>query len=710
MMKKKKTAALALAAVLGCGILAGCNLVTTDAGKDFAQVIATVDISTESQYSEEFPDLKNVIQPANILKRDMIAAFMSNGSNIMSSYGWTYRQTFQAISESLVNRQGTIQYAMAYLMKKSDDFTPEGYSAAIEGKEGQDKEIAGLAYFLTADEKAKADYSTKRLFNNTLDSQEKSYIKSDSDEDSESVSVRTLPTGVNTANSDYCDKAYKIYTGSVVTTENKDDAVASASASECGGYETIEGSTPATRRKAFGSFLANLRQNDLLSDGEDTTKFETLGYYKLELKSAYESAIVTKLGDLLEEEAEETLSEGNYMENYYEELYRNQKDAFAGDPSSFDSQLDNLSDSKFLLTAPSENYGYVINILLPFNKSQAARVSALNADYGDKQGNSFVQRAQILKEIRATDQRGTWFTGNTDYSWNTDEEGHETNDRFRGTGDYLDTNRKYLFFEDCLNIESGNENESKYEPLKKYFGQYTYNGNVTKDADDKYVLSPKKITVDEFISEMEGYFASAGFAIEENKYSNGKDAYYSQPSYYNEDGKVDYSKFVYYEGKVKLDNFNANRLFVAGSQENKALSVINELSFAYNTDTAGLNSYLGYSIVTSKTSFVSEFEYAAQEVCKEGAGAYKIVPSDYGWHVIYCTFSFKEQNGEIRPFTYLASEADEEGSFSNLFYESVKATIVENYSSTKQTTIVTNYKGCATVYESAYSDLLNLDD
>ena len=52
-MKKKKTAALALAAVLGCGILAGCNLVTTDAGKDFAQVIATVDISTESQYSEE---------------------------------------------------------------------------------------------------------------------------------------------------------------------------------------------------------------------------------------------------------------------------------------------------------------------------------------------------------------------------------------------------------------------------------------------------------------------------------------------------------------------------------------------------------------------------------------------------------------------------------------------------------------------------------
>ena len=95
---------------------------------------------------------------------------------------------------------------------------------------------------------------------------------------------------------------------------------------------------------------------------------------------------------------------------------------------------------------------------------------------------------------------------------------------------------------------------------------------------------------------------------------------------------------------------------------------------------------------------------------KQGAGNYVVVPSDYGWHVIYCTFSFKEQNGEIRPFTYLASEADEEGSFSNLFYESVKATIVENYSSTKQTTIVTNYKGCATVYESAYSDLLNLDD
>lgn len=707
-MKKKKTAilALAVAATMTCGMLAGCDLVTTDSRKDFVQVIATVDITKSETFADEFKGLEDTIQPSDILKRDMIASFMSNGSNAMNTNGWTYRDTFNAICESLINRQLTIQYATAYLLK-SGVGTADGYREAVKGKEGTEKELAGLAYFLDEDELARANYNTKRLFNNTLDSQERTYIKSETEEDSETVTVRTLPTGVNTANSDYYDPAYKIYTGSAVTSE-AEKAVASALASDCGNYETVEGSTPYTRRKAFGAFLASLRQNDLLLDGEDTTKFEELSYYKMELKSAYESAIITKLGDLFEKEAEETLNQGNYMQDYYNTILASQKDAFGNSASDFESQLDSLSDTNFLLAAPDDasetaKYGYVINILLPFSSIQAAQVKNLTPDYNDPKGNSFVQRAAILDQILATDQRGTWFTGETDYSFDgTSVEGAFTNGNDK---------RAYLFFEDSL-LKSGGDND-EYEPLKKYYGKYTYNGTViTKD--DKPVPVPEKIKIDDFMKEMEEYLKSTS-AFEKvegaktNTYAREWKEFYKQE---NGSNVVDYSKFVYYEGKVTFkEAFDANDLFVAGTPENTALSVMNELSFAYNTDTAGLNSYLGYSVVTGKTSFVSEFEYAAQKACEGGAGTYVVAPSDYGWHVIYCTFAFSgdNQDGFVVPFTYDDAQKEVEGSFSNLFYESVKATIVEKHSSTMQTTIVHAYKTCATIYEDRYSDLLNLD-
>ena len=55
-MKNKKTKsviALALAAAVSCGVLAGCDsLVTTDSRKDYLQVIAEVDISQHADFQE----------------------------------------------------------------------------------------------------------------------------------------------------------------------------------------------------------------------------------------------------------------------------------------------------------------------------------------------------------------------------------------------------------------------------------------------------------------------------------------------------------------------------------------------------------------------------------------------------------------------------------------------------------------------------------
>ena len=713
-MKKKKTAilALAVAATMTCGMLAGCSLITTDVNKDYMQVVATVDITQGADFEEggKFAQYKEVVAPASIIKRDMIAMFVSSGSSAMNSYNWTFRDTFKAISESLVNRQITIQYAMVYLLANGKDadgknvYTFEEFKTAIAGKTGEERELAALEYFLggkEGEEVQRALYSTRKLFNNTLDSQENTYIKAEDDEDETAVTVRTLPKGVNTTNGDYYNPGYKVYTA-------VGDADKGGHASSCEGYETVEGSTPSTRKKAYNSFLANLRRNDLLSKGEDTSYIENLNYFKIELKSAYESALVSKLGDLYEEEAEKIISDSSRPdspEKYYRKLFNDQEAEFNKDAKTFEDALDNVSDTNFLLTAPktegNKKYGYVINILLPFSTSQKARVDALNADYGDTKGNSFKQRAQILKEIKATDQRETWFTGETDYSFDTSKEGNAVANIYTGG----DSNRKYLFFQDCLNVGDNAE----YEPLKNYYGNYSYNGQV-REKDGKYEFLPKEIDIDGFLAEMKDYLtASTGLNVTESKTAN----YYTQ-DYYT-DGSVDYSKFVYSQGQVQFtEPFDASRIFVRNSIENKTFSVMNELSFAYNTDTAGLNPYYGYSVVTGKTSFVSEFEYAAQLACENGAGYYVVAPSTYGWHVIYCTFSFEAKNvgndeTVIEPFVYNPSDVENEGSFSNLFYEARKSTVAQQYSSNMQAIVLSDYIGCATVYEDRYSDLFELD-
>lgn len=701
-MKHKTRAALAVsvASVMACGIFAGCDLVTTDAKKDYEQVIAEVNIANTEEFKTEYASYNfgEVIQTENVYKRDMVASFVASGSTVMGQYGWTYSDTFDAIKDSLVNRAVYVQYAKVYFLsaknadgsakftdENGDPYTSAGYKAALTGDTELDKTIAGLKYFLTDEEEGRALYALRVSLNGSLDSIEESIIDAE-DEEENTVTVRTTPTGVDTENEDYYDPDYRIYTGAETA---------------LGSYEKVDGSTAYTRRQAYANFLTNIRSSGLLNAGEDTTKVENLSYFKRELKSSYESAVITKMSDAFEEEAAALLTD-DWLTEKLSAIYASQKDGFAASTLDIDSALDGMSDSSFVLTAPMKGYGFVVNILLPFSAQETQDLADVTMDKDDLQGNKFAARAEILKRVKATDQRGTWFTGETDYS-------------YEGTG-YQGTlgngnDRTYLFFENSLDPEKSGEGK-QYETLKNYYGKYTYNGKVTKDKDGKYTVKPKKIDIDEFIAEMEGYLKSQGIETSPIASDNRKnDSYFTRPSSdYYKDGKVDYSAFVYYAGKVNFaEPFDANKLFDATSEVNKAFSIINELSFAYNTDTAGLNSYLGYAVTPKKTDFVSEFEYAAQTVCARGAGNYIVVPSDYGWHVIYCTFSFTETDAPA--FSYLPAEKDKEGTFSNLFYEAQKTAATASYSSNKQTEIINRYaEAGATIHEDRYADLSNLDN
>ena len=711
MKKSTKVAAAVLAAAMSTSVFAGCGLVTTNISKDYAQVIAEVNITNSANFaSSEYADYADVIETSEITKRDMVAYFISTGYSMMQSYGWTYYDTFKMISETLVNRQVYIQYAMLYLLDdETEDFSADGYRAAVDAAEEGDKSLAALGYFLTDAERAKALYDTRVLFNNSLDSQEQSYIDAE-DEETSTETARTTPTGVNTEDEDYYNEAYRIYTGS-------------NAAANCVGYEVQDGSTPTTRRKAYGAFLASLRSNDLVSANEDTSDIESLDYFKMELQNSYETAIINKMTDKFETAIKSTVTE-SVAQQVYDTTYSRQEKAFDADLSSFTTALDGVSDTSFVLTAPEPNYGFVVNILIPFSTSQTQALSSAPADFGDTKGNKFNFRADLLAKVRGTDQRGTWFTGTEDYSFRVDPESELDNVYIGG-----DASREYLFFEDSLLAST------QYERVPNYYGRYTYNGSVRKNDKDEYVLTPNRISIDAFISEMEGYLEQSASAVTgEDAYtvtggsyvsSIGADdvivpaedntAYYNRSvaDYYKADGTVDYSKFVYYAGKVDFgaNGFNANEMFLEGSAENVAYSVINELSFAYNTDTAGLNTYLGYSVTTGKTSYMAEFEYAAQLACRLGAGNYVVVPTDYGWHVIYCTFSFVSDGngGVVDPYTFNWSDIEKEGTFSYYFYEALVADLVSDYASNMQSDATATYLDCAVVYEDRYADLSGLD-
>lgn len=708
---RKKAVAVAIAAIMCCGTFAGCDLVFRNETENMNQTVADVNIRESANFGKEFGDLNKelvdkVISSASVSKLDMIVSFVGAGYSAMNSYGWSYKDTFDAISDSLVQRQVYIQYAKAYFLKNgAEDGTTYDlakFNAAVKDENGA--ELTGVAYdiaatkfFLTEDEINKATYTTRVMINNSIDPLEDDYIKEKEHDHSEhDSSVRTTPKGLNTTDSDYWDNDYRIYTGT-----GKQSAVR-------GSYEAKDGSTSTTRRRAYKDFLSSLKSNNLVKDGEDTSDVEKLDYFLLEYKADLEDALIQKMTDTFTKQAEEKIT-AEYLDEKFTSMLTNQNKSYAKSYSNLESDMDSVSDSNFVLTATpdNKNYGYVINILLPFSAAQSDELSAVSQDYGDKKGNKFATRAKLLKNVKATDQRGSWFRGETDYSFKaTADDNAFTNGN---------ASRTWLFFEDNLIEET-----SKYERLKNYYGKYTYNG-TWDEKERKY--KPTPIDIDKFIVEMEGYLASAGLDTRPTK-GIPTDYYAPAGGYYYtaaeadaakgiKEGDVNYSKFVYYAGKVAFKGvFNANNIFKAGSDENKALSVINELSFAYNTDTAGLNTYLGYAVTANKTSFVSEFEYAAQEVVKAGAGNYMVVPSDYGWHIIYCTFSFANSanfvNGIATPYVYNHGDRETEGTFSYLFYESYKANTASTESTNRRSKIISSYNDSYSIYEERYEDLANI--
>ena len=714
-MNKKNTIKKAAAIFLSLGLAlggTGCAFVTTDTEADMQQTVAKVNIvkylEDDADYGTYASELSEIITKGNleteIVKSDLISMFLSVGYNYVQSYGYSYKDTFNLLMDSLVSRKIMAQYAMAYYLKEKGLSATDclafvaaektqaagaGDAVTVDLLEAH-PEVSTLKYFLTENGKDfekynETVYNLKKSVNSSLDSMEQEIIEAQDDNHTHDE-TRTTPTNVNVEKTeDYIPENYGIYTG-----RNTPDS--------CGEYERVDGSTTVTRGKAYSRFLANLQSNNLIKKDEDTSDFTKLDYYYVELAAQLEQALITKYTEDLDKKFTDSLSE-TYVKGKYEELLKWQQSSYDKDHSAFETALGSVSDTSFVTYSPKANYGFVYNILLPFSASQT---QSLNAEKNRNLGNRelYEYRAQLLTQIKGKDLRGAWFCADNEdehYAYSVGE----------------GNSQEWYFFE---NQTGANRDLDKYEKLVQYAGNYAYNGTVTVDEKTgEYTCKPNPVTIDQFIPMMQSYLAAqTGVSVTGEYYAD----YVTDGADYKMNAKdefTDYLQFMYYTGKVNFtEEQKAGEYFLDGTQSYNAVAAFNELMFAYSTDTGCLNTYMGYVVSPYKTSFVGEFEAAAQYAIRElGQGGYVVCPSEYGWHIIYVSYAFGlgevYGDGTTAP-AYNHQERESEGTFSYLFYESLKSKVSSD-TSIVQDNILTEYNNdtCVKLYESRYQDLLDIE-
>lgn len=745
-MKNKKIVGTFLAATVALSAtFTGCSLVSTNSRADMEQVIAEVNITDSVKFeNSEIGRFGDAVGTTEVVKRDLIAYFINSGATYVSS-GYTYKEVFEMLMDSLVNNAVLTQYSIMYLLNEKAKEAGNTQASVMETYSAFETDIEKYEYILgeDSDEVKIAYYSLMSSLNSTIDSYEEQYLTDD--DGTSGTSSRTTPSGVDTEQEDYYpddgegNLNYNVYTGysgyllseSGTYKDDRDDLLKN-------------NSSRSTRIKAYNEYMGNLIDNYLVDPfTEDLKDVLSLEYVQTEYATQLESQIINKYCDLYEEEQAEKLRDGDYeyLIEKYNDIFDSQSKSYDS-ADSFTTAMGEMSDTSFILYAPDSSsedgkveqgtYGFVYNILLPFSAAQSAALTALKADYAftdyDVQSNKeeygtlsisykpefYTERNNLLRNIKTTDQRDAWFNGTTDYSFKS--AGTAGDDYFGTSG--------WLFFENNLT------DNDRYEALDKYVGKYAYNGTVT-EADDDYILIGNELTIDQMLGEFRDY-VNFVLGTDSVSFDDGYDPSSENTAYYknytlgtlltetDDEWDIDYSNFVYATGKVdfgeatELDN--RQNLLKNGNDDGEpsvqylALSAVNELQYAYTTDTGVLSQYLGYSVATGdSTGYIKEFEYAAQQAIANGAGSFAVCAGDYGWHLIYVTYTFDNEGGAQYEPDW--SKFEQEGTFEYYFYEMIKSTNVSNISTTRRTQIINKFNDDSTVvkYESRYKNLLELD-
>ena len=732
MKKKSIIGGILAASITLTATLGGCSLVSTNSAADMAQTIAKINISKalEDEFSEDYG---KAVGTTKVIKRELISYFINVGYTYINNYGMSYEEAFKTIVDALVENAVLTQYSTMYLLQHNEGDALAEFNSKKTEREKYEYLLGGEN---SADVKI-AKYTLMYAMNAAIDSQERDIL--DESSSSSGTDTRDTPGNVNTEVENFfpaktnADGKYIDENEQVV--EKAEDAALDYNfytgynkhlLEDSGAYQTdkIEGTTRPIRVEAYNKYISNYVSNNLVDEKtEDLSDIENLKYTQEQYVNQLKQRVINKYYEIYESELEDGLNfnveDGEYDYDYIKESYEkefiSQQEKYTSykTGNDFANALGNMSDSSFVLYAPDTKtddvgtFGFVYNILLPFNAVQNISLKGLQKQFADEKADGgykpayYKARNELLQQIYTTDQREAWFNGETEYAFDADKAGV----------DYYG-NSGWLFFENNLT------KKGRYEELDKYYGHYAYNGSVVK-TDDEYVLTPNKLSIDDMLKEFEAYINYVTGTDDSVSFNNGyspkdgNEAYYQTTDFYkkvDDEDVIDYSKFVYATGKVSFDNWSRDDVFKRGSVQYDVLSAVNELQYAYTTDTGVLSQYVGYSINALDTDYIKEFEYAAQQAVNKGAGNFTVCAGDYGWHLIYVTYTFDTEGDAQYEPKWTKERIEAEGTFENIFYEWLKDKTISDVSTSRRKQIIAEYNNDKTVtkYQKAYQDLLDM--
>lgn len=653
-MKKliAKLVILILSATFVLSTFVACDWVTTIVDKDMSQVVATVNID-DSKLNDD-----------KIYKRDLIAGYMSYGYQYVSYYSYTSSQAYKLVLDNVLNNKVITQLARIALANDS------GVALKYTANGGRGSDNAYVQHLIEllggkdSYEVQNAYYLVRTSVNSMVDSFVDDDDEAEDEKEDETVTARTVPeeseedlTEEEELAKDATEYEIKVVEATLGYDEdganvpdefNKwlDGSISDKSVKALNVYlykhYEIDFSSTRARKQASSKLFDYLAESGLNRQGNKWALLEVdkksdkeqyfdvsnpdncfnCSYVESLLISRLENAVISKYEDNLTGSIEEEkLNDEKLWEQYKVEYYA-QEALYRSDIASYETALSNASDTSFVLYAPFDGcYGYVTNLLIGFSDEQSALLSSYSSKAGITESDIVEYRNGLLNSLQAYDQRTTWVQSN----YGTYSEG------------------KFTFGDDYR--------VSDLSSVSEFIGTVT-----VKDAEG---------SIEEDTS---GVKKTAWSYTEVTPTKIGFNSFYDT---YVKDLLGDAK---YFEASNEADRFGTV------TYTDELYEKFNDLLFAFSTDTGCLNKEYGYlySSFTSTSTYVEEFANAAELVVSKGVGAYTIVATDYGYHIIMCTKLVSA------PYDV---ETDKDAFLADL---SQKGTLAYNYREVKKDSIISS--------------------
>lgn len=339
--------------------------------------------------------------------------------------------------------------------------------------------------------------------------------------------------------------------------------------------------------------------------------------------------------------------------------------------SEFVDALGNAKASDPIVYGAFGSYGYVYNLLLGANDLQTAAINEIKKDDASMSDDDYyAARNAILKGTTVKDQRASWILSGYDFDYESK----------KFTGDYTFTTaaNSLAFQGDVVKLKDATDDES---------AQYS-------------VTSVRTFGLEEFIDFMDGYVYGESKTADSGTF----------PAWLKKQVTVPANTVAEYDEKI------------------------NELLFAFSTDSGSLNTWKGYAVKpavdgSNSEEYVQEFADGARRLLGLGGNSYIIVATDYGYHVMFYSEIINGSYGFNSLVEYLDSlgiekdgtwdeyladmldgwkDFEDTDNFLYTFVDSLTSAKVSAATTKAQNKIINEYRYSdkVTVYSDSYADLL----